>query len=868
MRLLNCRTFRLHLFTDDLPPYAILSHLWYEDEISFEDVQNNNWRPGAGYRKITSCVSRALHDGLEYVWIDTCCINKTSPAELSEAINSMFRWSRNASCCYVYLSDVSADSARGPSEVVRDFAGDRWFTRCWTLQELLAPANVQFFSREWSFIGDKISLEREIHSITGVPVLALRGAPLSHFSVAERFSWAERRQATRGEDWAYSLLGIFGVNMPLLYGEGKENAVRRLLREVDGFVAPEDPAMVEPLYSELDPDSFRLFILYQGDSSSAMTGYLTKQDFRNHPPYRALSYTWGDEPPIHRIDINYQPFYIRPNLFHALQRLRSPTEAVFLWIDSLCINQSDDAEKSAQVRRMAEIYKKAESVWIWLGEESWESKAAMNFIPRVNHHDLQQDGRQWWRKDVFAAFNQLLARPWFRRRWVIQEAAFAGDSIIFCGDRQVEMSDFAHAVGVVRRKVDREFSSADDRCRLRDQFLSNFRDSPATRLLDIIGTAFLQRSQGVVLRDRPLLSLETLVELSSFCETKKPHDAIFALLSLANDNDSAPPVDYGRKALDVFADFVLHCCRSGSLDIICRPWAPLSPSNASTIEELDQLQEMRRCSWLRPANPPFFNSSPSRPYQTSLVGTQLQRTYNAHNGTAPRVYLGRNGRSDECNGSLHVTGFVLGKITQQSARIADAIITGECLAILGMTSDSFGGRNGNNVPGVVWRTLCADRDRGRRPAPPRYRSAIVEMIRLNYALAGRGTVLTDEANIMPSIEVEELLEEELPEGVEEVLEVIRGVVCNRRTFRGKEAGSNRATITGLVPQTARIGDKICILYGCSVPVLLRKQIHSSGNSWHWELIGEAYVDGFMDGEAIRRLSPATLRSLEVLFEIR
>lgn len=148
--------------------------------------------------------------------------------------------------------------------------------------------------------------------------------------------------------------------------------------------------------------------------------------------------------------------------------------------------------------------------------------------PPRQPYDLQQDSRQWWKKDVFAAFNQLLSRPWFHRRWVIQEAAFAENSTIFCGDRQVNIFDFAHAVGVVRLKMDRELRSAGDTSWLRDEFLSNFRDSPATRLLDIIGAAFLQRSQSVVLRDHPLLSLETLADLSSFCEAKKPHDAIFA----------------------------------------------------------------------------------------------------------------------------------------------------------------------------------------------------------------------------------------------------------------------------------------------------------------------------------------------------
>lgn len=147
----------------------------------------------------------------------------------------MFRWYEDATKCYVFLSDVSMsghDSTRTPPEWELDFRSSRWFNRGWTLQELLAPASVEFFSRDCKRLGDKKSLERQINEVTGISVLALQGRPLEEFNVNERISWAANRDTKRKEDKAYSLLGIFGVSMPLLYGEGFDKAFRRLRNEI------------------------------------------------------------------------------------------------------------------------------------------------------------------------------------------------------------------------------------------------------------------------------------------------------------------------------------------------------------------------------------------------------------------------------------------------------------------------------------------------------------------------------------------------------------------------------------------------------------------------------------------------------------
>jgi len=223
MRLLECTSGDEFVLTKDLigdydiPPYAILSHTWEEDqEVTFSDLKDGTGKSKKGYDKIRFCGQQAERDGLQHFWVDTCCINKSDHVELREAINSMFRWYQNAAKCYVYLSDVSTTKRKandGVSEFTWEpaFRVSRWFTRGWTLQELLAPTSVEFFSQEWKRLGDKLLLKKRIHKITGIPESAIQGAPLSQFSVNERLSWKENRHTELEEDRAYSLLGIFGV---------------------------------------------------------------------------------------------------------------------------------------------------------------------------------------------------------------------------------------------------------------------------------------------------------------------------------------------------------------------------------------------------------------------------------------------------------------------------------------------------------------------------------------------------------------------------------------------------------------------------------------------------------------------------------
>ena len=202
--------------------------------MTFDDVKTGTGKSKDGYTKLEFCGKQAKKDSLEYFWVDTCCINKANLAELDEAIRSMFRWYRNADKCYVYFSDVSTcphDDDQNPPAWHAAFRNSRWFTRGWTLQELLAPASVKFFSRERRLLGNKTTLEGLVQEVTQIPARALQKAPLSDFSMNERLGWAIGRNTKRIEDKAYCLLGIFNIFIPLMYGEG-DNAFKRLKQEI------------------------------------------------------------------------------------------------------------------------------------------------------------------------------------------------------------------------------------------------------------------------------------------------------------------------------------------------------------------------------------------------------------------------------------------------------------------------------------------------------------------------------------------------------------------------------------------------------------------------------------------------------------
>ncbi|KAF3342403.1 Cellulose-growth-specific protein [Verticillium dahliae VDG2] len=330
MRLIYAKTYELHeFFAGDVPPYAILSHTWADDEVTYHDIKAiTSWtKPKQGFPKIQWACQEATVKGIDYVWVDTCCIDKSSSAELSEAINSMYQWYRDAQVCYAYLEDFPAQEkpakAVEPGQVRKVdytvFRQCRWFTRGWTLQELLAPPLVKFFSSNWVSIGSigvgrsKAASAKITDALTGATGIdgayLTHSLPLEDASVATKMSWASRRTCTRVEDTAYCLLGLFGINLPLLYGEGKRAFQRlqeEIWRETDDHsllawtVAPGDPRAwsLGSVFAE-SPLDFRFAgaIARTGDERgvpSAMTKMGLKLDLVSVPrPHPETSFLFG-----------------------------------------------------------------------------------------------------------------------------------------------------------------------------------------------------------------------------------------------------------------------------------------------------------------------------------------------------------------------------------------------------------------------------------------------------------------------------------------------------------------------------------------------------------------------------------------------
>lgn len=235
MRLINTSTLQLEDFLgDEVPSYAILSHTWTKEEVTLQEWQKSKWatRSKAGYKKVRAACAVAKAQNHKWLWADTVCIDKTSSADLSEAINSMYAWYRESAECFAYLVDVDTRVLVG-NQVQADVTKSRWFTRGWTVQELLAPSHLTFYDKQWKRLGTKEHYSEAIEAKTGIDseFMVLHDDDRHGIPVFQRMTWFAGRKTTRIEDVAYCMLGVFDINMPLLYGEGRK-AFMRLQHEI------------------------------------------------------------------------------------------------------------------------------------------------------------------------------------------------------------------------------------------------------------------------------------------------------------------------------------------------------------------------------------------------------------------------------------------------------------------------------------------------------------------------------------------------------------------------------------------------------------------------------------------------------------
>ncbi|KAE9366452.1 HET-domain-containing protein [Stipitochalara longipes BDJ] len=594
---------------------------------------------------------------------------------------------------------------------------------------------------------------------------------------------------------------------------------------------------LDPLYCELEQHSLTL----------------------DPPAFDALSYVWGppeSEPAyiycFNSPDFGISTLPIRSSLRDALHRLRLENEFRYLWVDALCINQSDHAEKSFQVPMMGKIYHEARSVIIWLGEAGEDSDLALSFIPRVT--DLSQfdqiiknpsSTREWY------ALSRLMNRPWFSRRWVVQELAFAKEAKLLCGSGEVDWTLFADAAtlfGQRQQEIVKLFWLSPEYAHDAEIF-GEVQALGALRLINALNRLFRRSDDGQILEG--LVSLETLVTSLNGFQTEDPRDCIYAVMQLAESVQDPPgslqhpeqaadvyssgiPIDYDSPFHIIARRFVASCIRSSnSLDIICRPWAPfpnyyysnfqtpLLSSWACTMD--DAVFEIRRDGHYTRRRGDSFVGNPGRPiYQASKgfpliafdTGRSSEPGANHFLGIAQfpltTILPGRAPR-------MGVKGMVIGAIQFLGERAMEGTIPSGWFAMANWQQRC------KPVPEAFYRTLVADRAADGGNPPTWYKRAF------EHALVGSGT---------GDVRLQRMITQSKSSVTTELLRRIQSVIWNRRfaiTYEG---------ITGLVPANTQTGDVIMVLYGASVPVVLRKVPNFSSSYW---LVGECYMHGIMDG---------------------
>ena len=480
-------------------------------------------------------------------------------------------------------------------------------------------------------------------------------------------------------------------------------------------------------YSKLGPKEIRLLYVYPADTKSDSIQSelkVVRLDDRGIR-YEALSYTWGHEEPTERMWIQGNPqqapqhiseesesrstmtprerlravawdvaraereknktFYVKPNLSDALRHLRdysqqspNPTQqrpqTLVIWIDYICINQDDRDERSEQVRMMADIYKRADSVFIWLGREGEDSNIGMDFILRIP--DQEHQGMLSVRGSnahVWGAFMALMRRAWFSRRWVVQELALAKKAYLMCGDVSVNWLDFVVAVEFFIERFDTISALYNDAPSFKQELLAlgNIKASAAPKMITVTN----EFVRGSTKQRERLKTLEALVSELTMFEAGDPRDTVYAVLALAWDIEEGSErqirdwrtkatshpsfkVDYQKNVLQVFTDFVAFCVHgSNSLDIICRKWAPNRRVKRLRVADRARyrgrrppLEEIHLPSWIGLLKDSAYGTPHIGPQArvagNSLVDTSLSRRYNASGGRDAEVLFGETNGND------------------------------------------------------------------------------------------------------------------------------------------------------------------------------------------------------------------------------
>ena len=596
-----------------------------------------------------------------------------------------------------------------------------------------------------------------------------------------------------------------------------------------------------------DPGDVRVLCLLPGRLESPIECTLSTHSLMDatkhnqNRKYLALSYVWDQGEPTDSIKIHTSGhsagvLYIMPNLHAALRHLRDIKSVRVLWIDAICIDKANIQEQNHQVSLMADVYRRAEHVCVWLGQRSDDSDKALDFIGGAV--DSIATSARAQREPDWRAFYSFISRPWFRHRWAIQAIALARNATLICGERTVGWHELASALSIVQ-EVMTEFSN--DKVRFNDyDEWGHMSLQPAFRLAEIRNN--VHRVPGDVDDIGSLWSLETLMWKFQDFETSDPRDAIYALLALAKDRRLISPdfyslthlpIDYYRLYPDVCKNYISSTIKiSGSLDVLCRPWKP--------YEERIKVGSVATPSWLPQNSSITFGHSIYGKYgrinADVMVGPPNpgKRYYNA-SGSVPVTNACRFGTGIKDN-SMFVEGVVVDAI----AKIQPAALCGNERSALhdGVPNNwrAAGGwmQSAKEPPDVYWRTLVADRGPNGNGTPDFYPVACKEQANRYYRVANNYYWDWDAT---PMSRATDAL-------VVKFVHRVQEVVLNRRLVNTEHGR------LGLAPKRAKKSDLVCLLGGCSVPIVLRPQQDAGTGEGYFQFIGECYIHGIMEGEAL------------------
>ncbi|KAN0114446.1 Heterokaryon incompatibility protein (HET) domain containing protein [Hyaloscypha variabilis] len=623
---------------------------------------------------------------------------------------------------------------------------------------------------------------------------------------------------------------------------------RKFKRELPSETTNREDWHPASCYQPLGDGEFRILKLAPGESEdSSISCSFVITSMAQPMRYEAISYLWG-APGQKSMSINLvdsdgraHPIFTRSNLYEALKCLRHPTNTRHFWVDALCINHGSDEiniyDRNKQISMKRSIFHNAKNVCFWIGEDD-NYMEAFRFIPRIldltGVDNLIRDDKAI---DGWVSFVALLKNPVFGRLWLVQEVAIGQNVTLHSGVMACHYADLVEAVAIFRsfrdnisllfRRNGKNYRDLiDRRISMAERFIEV--STNALRMTAIVyeGTSEQRRTQ------QRLRTLEELVSSLSELTATNPLDRIYSVLAIAKDGppltestliESAQEtksefdlhIDYSASVVDVYQRFVVHAIESSrSLDIICRHW-------------VNSASDCNLPTWVRPLECalPLNSNIPDRLNADSLVGLPRHNLYNTSRGTMPTFTIS-SPKSPESPRSLFVRGLYIDTISHLSPRAEDGIIQYEWLE-LGQCDITH-----EKVPEAFWRTLVADRGPNGSFTPSWYSRAFLYCLQ---HISPTGDIKTN--RLIAESEAESSLFVDFLQRVQSVIWTRKFLVSKKRNY------------IGLAPKPAQVGDLICILFGCTVPVVLRRCEDEKG-AVYFQLVGESYVHGIMDGEAV------------------